>query len=73
MFQTNAVENNKTHIWCSVTFISKIVPFMRECGKNTVEPDSPTDYTIIRRMLFACYITNATDTHSEYVMLLAFP
>ena len=24
-------------------------------------------------MRFACWITNATDTHSEYVMLIAFP
>jgi len=30
---------------------------------------------IIRRMGIACYIrvTNATDTHSEYVILLALP
>jgi hypothetical protein len=28
-----------------------------------------TDGNIIRRMRFACWITKATDTHSEYVML----
>ena len=27
----------------------------------------------IRRMRVACWITNATDTHSEYVILTAFP
>jgi hypothetical protein len=32
-----------------------------------------TDDNIIRRMRFACWITKATDTHSEYVVLLAFP
>jgi hypothetical protein len=26
-----------------------------------------------RRMRFACWITKATDTHSEYVILIAFP
>jgi hypothetical protein len=26
-----------------------------------------------RRMRFACWITNATDTHSEYVTFIAFP
>jgi len=34
MFQTKFVEEIKTHILCSATFyFSKIVPFMRECGK----------------------------------------
>jgi hypothetical protein len=27
---------------------------------------------IIRRMRFACWITKATDTHSDYVILIAF-
>ena len=31
-----------------------------------------TDDNIIRRMRFACWITKATDTHSEYVILTAF-
>jgi hypothetical protein len=32
-----------------------------------------TDDNIIRRMRFACWITKATDTHSEYVILIAYP
>jgi hypothetical protein len=32
-----------------------------------------TDDNIIQRMRFACWITKATDTHSEYVILTAFP
>jgi hypothetical protein len=32
-----------------------------------------TDDSIIRRMRFACWINKATDTHSEYVILIAFP
>jgi hypothetical protein len=31
-----------------------------------------TDGNIIRRMRFACWVNNATDTHSEYVLLIAF-
>jgi hypothetical protein len=31
------------------------------------------DDNIIRRMRFACWITKATDTHAEYVILIAFP
>jgi hypothetical protein len=29
-----------------------------------------TDDNIIRRMRFACWITKATDTHSEYVIII---
>jgi hypothetical protein len=32
-----------------------------------------TDGNIIRRMRFACWITKATNTHTEYVILIAFP
>jgi hypothetical protein len=32
-----------------------------------------TDDNITRRMRVACWITKATDTHSEYVILIAFP
>jgi hypothetical protein len=32
-----------------------------------------TDDNIIRRMRFACWITKATDTHSDNVILTAFP
>jgi hypothetical protein len=32
-----------------------------------------TDGNIIRRMRFACWMTKATDTHSEYVILIALP
>jgi hypothetical protein len=31
------------------------------------------DDNIIRRMRFTCCITKATDTHSEYVILITFP
>jgi hypothetical protein len=32
-----------------------------------------TDDNIIRHMRISCWITKATDTHSEYVILIAFP
>jgi hypothetical protein len=31
------------------------------------------DDNILLRMRFACWIIKATDTHSEYVILIAFP
>jgi hypothetical protein len=39
--------------------------------KNTVQPDRP--HTTIGRMRIACWIPKATNTHSEYVILVAFP
>jgi hypothetical protein len=32
-----------------------------------------TDGNIIRGMRFACWITKATEAHSQYVILIAFP
>ena len=39
--------------------------------KNTVPPDRPQ--MAVWRMRIACRITKATDAHSEYVTLIAFP
>ena len=57
----------KTHILCSRTFnFSKIMPW-----KNPVEPNR--SQITIRRMHFARWIPKATNTHSEYLILIAFP
>jgi hypothetical protein len=39
--------------------------------ENVVEPGRP--HVTIWRTNVACWITRATDTHSEYVILIAFP
>jgi len=39
--------------------------------KNVVEPDRAQK--AIGHMRIACWITKATDTHSDHVMLIAFP
>ena len=39
--------------------------------ENTAQPDRPQ--MTIWRMSIACWIPKATDTHSVYVMLTAFP
>jgi hypothetical protein len=41
------------------------------CPKNVVEPDRPQ--MTIRRMRIACWTSKATNAHSEYVMVIAFP
>jgi hypothetical protein len=64
MFQTKVVEKVKTHILCLVTF------FHPENLAVFVERGRPQ--MTIWRMRIACWIPKATDTHSEYVILIAF-
>jgi hypothetical protein len=35
----SGTDNKNTHFMSNNLFPLKIVPFMRKCGKNTVEPD----------------------------------
>jgi hypothetical protein len=70
MFQTKIVEKIKIHILCSITIFENRVVY-DIIWKNTVEPDRPQ--MTMRRMHFECWITTATNTHSEYVILIAFP
>jgi hypothetical protein len=62
-----AVEEIKAYFYVEkLFFFLKIVTFMRT-WKNTVEPDRPQ--ITVWQMSTACWITKATDTHSEYVIL----
>jgi len=70
MFQKNVVEKIKTHILCSVTF-SDDCPICEIMWQNMVEPDRPQ--MAIRLMRSECWISEVTDTHSEYLRLIAFP
>jgi hypothetical protein len=63
-------ENQNTQFTLN-NFFSKFVPFMRYVEKYG-RVRQATDDNIIRRMSFACWITKATDTHSEYVTFIAF-
>jgi len=66
MFQKTLVENIITHILGSITFYELT-------WKNMIQATHATDFNIARRMRFACWVTEATNTHSEYVILIAFP
>jgi len=66
------VEAIKTHISCSVTFSRN--SFL--CGGNVQNYGTArkaTDNNKIWRMRFAFWVTNPTDTYSEYVIIIAFP
>jgi hypothetical protein len=69
-FQTEVVEKIKRHILFSVTFFpiscrlwDKVEKYCR-AGQAT---------KTIWGMRIACWVTKATDTHSEYAILIAFP
>ena len=65
-FQTEVVKN-AAHVLCSVIFF-----FQKSCSLwDNVEPDRPQ--MTIWRMHIACWITKATNTHSECVIHVAFP
>jgi hypothetical protein len=72
MFQTKVVHKIKTHLFCSITFSPKSCSLWDNVEKYGTARQTRDD-NIIRRMRFACWITKATDTHSEYVMFIAFP
>ena len=62
----------KTHILCSITFFRKSCRLWDNVEKYG-RARQATDDNITRRMRFACWIAKATDTHSEYEILIAFP
>jgi hypothetical protein len=72
MFQTNVVEKIITHILCSITYFSNFSENRAVNGimRNISEPD--TQQMTIRLMCIACLIPKATNTHSEYIIRIAF-
>jgi hypothetical protein len=60
-------ENKKTYFMFS-TFL-----YENPAGGKMVGVRQVTDDNVIRRMRFACWITKATNTYSEYVIRIPFP
>jgi len=70
MFQTKVEEKiSNTHFMINNIFFKKRAIY-EIMWKNTVQLDGPQ--ILIWCMCIACWITNATDTHSEYVILNSF-
>jgi hypothetical protein len=68
MFRTKLVQKIKTHILCSVT-LKKTCPVCEIILKHVVEPGR--SQVTMWRVLFACWIPEATNTHSEQLRLIA--
>ena len=71
MFQKNVVEKIKTHFVFNKFSLRKSLPFFEIRWKNIVEPGRP--HMTIWHMSIAYWIPKATNTHSECVILVAFP
>ena len=71
MFQTKVVEKIKTHILCSITFFFPIRLWDNVVTFSRV--GLATGGSIIRLMRISYWIPKATNTHSEYVILITFP
>jgi len=69
--RTKAVENIKTHILCSITFFPEKCTVYEITWKKYCRPGRAK--MKIWRMHSACWILKATNTHSAYVILIAFP
>jgi len=70
MFQTKAVEKVKTHILYSIFFFENRAVY-EIMWKNTVQRDR--SQMTVWQMRIACWIPNATNAHSQYLILIAFP
>ena len=76
MFHAEVVEKIKTHISCPISFFflgggesCHLWDNVEKCGRA----GQAADGNIIRRTRFACWIHKATNTHSEYVIIIVFP
>ena len=69
-FSDQVVEKTKAHFLFN-TFFSENRPVYQIIWKNTVKPDMPQ--MTISRVRFACCTPKATDTLSEYVIVIVFP
>jgi len=70
MFQTNVVEKIKIHILYSITFLENYTVY-ENMWKSIEEPGRPQ--MTIWRMRIVCWIPKATNTLSEYVIIISFP
>jgi hypothetical protein len=71
MFQTDIVEDIKTHILCSITFFRKSCRLWANVKKYCRAGQATGDN--IRPWRFECCITKATNTHSGYEIFIVFP
>jgi hypothetical protein len=69
-FQTKFVEKITKQISCSITLLAESRAVYEIMWKNIAERGRPQ--MTVWRMWIACWMPRATNTHSEYVILIPF-
>jgi hypothetical protein len=73
MFQRKKLWRQSKHTFCvQQLFFMKIMPFLDDV-ENICQSQTDHKWQLIWHICFACWITYATDLHSEYVILSASP
>jgi len=70
MLQTTVVDKTKTHLFYVQQPFPRISCRLWENVEKCGRAEQVKGDNMIRRMRFACWITKATTTHSEYIILL---
>jgi hypothetical protein len=73
MFPTKAVEKKIKTYFVFNNFFSENCVFCDIMWEKINKTRQATDDNTLRRMRFACWITKATDTYLECVIIIAFP
>jgi len=64
------IENQNTYfVFSNFFFLENYSVLWKKCGRV----GQVTDDNVIRSLHFACCVPKATNAHSEYVILIAFP
>jgi len=73
MFQTEVVKKTQTYLLCFITIFFPRKSFrLWENVEIYCKARQVTGENIIRHMHFACWIPQAKNTHSEYMIVIAF-
>jgi len=67
------VETIKKHAFYVLVTSFQIIAVYGLMWKKPSQARQATDYNTTRCMRIACWILKATNTHSQYVILIAFP
>jgi hypothetical protein len=73
MFQTNLYKKSSQTFTLLNNFFPRKSCLIVDNEEKYGRAGQAIEENIIQRMRFACWKTKATDTHSEYVILIAFP
>jgi len=73
MFQTEVVKKTQTYLLCFITIFFPRKSFrLWENVEIYCKARQVTGENIIRHMHFACWIPQTKNTHSEYMIVIAF-